>query len=325
MLILNSYTLTSKAPQDQVRVRCFLEGLAEGGFRIGHNVEVEFIDSNDLETLESQLARALEKPADLIHAVGTPNAIIAAKLGGSIPVVYYGAHPDGVGESVRDKESVSGMVLTLPFTASYKHFRFVRKLFTDVERIYVPFYENTVFCHPEMRARHRRFRTAEPGVMWVSDGSEFLGYRSLAGLCYVIGLQYREFVYRDLDDLRAGLASIDPRRAMMMPYNDSVYCADAPTTLTTFAIERGIPLLWNNNPEATQIGAAAAVAGCFREAGLTTGKMAAAILEGSKPNGVGFVVSQKSFASINMARMRELGLQISPSVLSYFDEVLHGN
>src|ERR1035438_7677084 len=257
VLILNSYTLTDRPALEQLRVRSFLDGLADGGYRAGVNLGIEVLDSNDLAELENRLTSALSQPPDLIHAVGTPNALLAAKRSGDIPIVYYGAHPEQVAAVECSGPNIRGVKLTLPFTSNYKSYRFLRKLLPEARRVYVPFFEHTVFCTEPMRKKHRQFRSGAAGSPWVPMGSEFIGYRSLAALNDIVGLEYRELVYRDAQDLEAALQCVDPRGAVLIPYNDSVYCAGAPHLLAQFGLTARIPLIWNNNPEATHIGALA--------------------------------------------------------------------
>jgi putative ABC transport system substrate-binding protein len=323
ILLLNSYTLTSRRAEDQVRIRSFFDGLELAGYRPGFNVNVQIVDSNSLSELETETRKATQTGLDLIHAVGTPNAIVAAESGNGVPVVYYGAHPERAGEAALRMAGVSGMVLTLPFTQNYKSFRFIRKIFPRLKRLWVPFYEGTVFCRPEMKTIHRNHRRAGKSP-WISGTEPQIGYRSLANLCYIIGLEYREFVYRDCEDLLWGLDHLESADDgdVLMPYNDSVYCEGAPDTLGTFSIDRNIPLFWNNNTEATQIGAVAAISGCFREAGIETGKIAAAILNGANPRSIGLLTSTKTYSSLNLVRAHALGLEPSAEVLSQFDEVI---
>jgi putative ABC transport system substrate-binding protein len=323
LLVLNSYSLTERRAEEHVRVRCFFEGLAEGGYRRSYDVDVEMVDTNSMRELEERTREAARRPLDLIHAVGTPNAIVGAQFGGGAPVVYYGAHPEGVGEAACREAGVAGMVLTLPFTKSYKHFRLIRTLFPDVRQVFVPFYEDIVFCRPEMRSNHRRHRADNPGGSpWIRGDSPLIGFRGLAGLCDVIGVEYREFAYRDLDDLRMGLDHVGAGGTLIMPYNDSVYCSGAPQAIAEHTTRRGIPLFWNNNTEATRIGAVAALSSCFREAGLATGRVAARILDGAAPRDLPLLSSTKTYSSLNLGRARELGLDIAPQVVARFDEVL---
>jgi putative ABC transport system substrate-binding protein len=322
ILILNSYTLTSKRAEEQVRIRSFFEGLELGGYKPA-DVDVHIVDSNSLAELESETKKATHNGLDVIHAVGTPNAIVAAECGNGVPVVYYGAHPEGAGEVACRNAGASGVVLTLPFTQNYKHFRFIRKLFPKLKRVWVPFYEGTVFCRPEMKSIHENHRRNGKSP-WISGDEALIGYRSLANLCYIIGVEYREFVYRDPDDLVWGLEHIGNVDGgdVLMPYNDSVYCEGAPAALGTFSINRNLPLFWNNNTEATQIGAVAAISGCFREAGVETGKMAASILNGANPRSVGLLTSTRTYSSLNLVRADALGLEPSAEVVAQFHEVI---
>ena len=322
IVILNSYKLTDGDPYDLVRIKYFLKGLAEAGFTKDKNLHVKLVNSNNLGFIESALDKQKDDHIDLIHAVGTPNAAIAGIFTNKIPIVYYGAHPEGVGAAECARENICGITLTLPFTAHYKNFRFIRKLLPDAENVYVPFYESTIFCPKIMREKYRIFRSKNNGSVWVPGGSEYIPYRSLAQLCYVIGINCFELVYKDSEELSTALNHIEPKGSIIMPYNDSVYCNHAPEVLVDSSIKEGVPLLWNNNPEATQIGAMAAIAGEFKEVGLITGKMAGEILNGSKPSNIGCQISSKSYSSINLKTARIFGLRFSDDVLEHFDEVI---
>lgn len=322
VLILNSYTLTGRPALEQLRLRSFLSGLADRGYRLGVNIEIEVLDSNDLAELEDRLVAALRCRPDLIHAVGTPNALLAAKWSGDVPIVYYGAHPEQVAAAECSSPKMRGVKLTLPFTSNYKNYRFLRKLLPEARCVYVPFFEHTVFCTEPIRQKHRQFRRGARGSPWVPMDSEFIGYRSLAALNDIIGLEYKELVYWDAQDLEAALQTVDPRGAVLMPYNDSVYCAGVPHMLTRFGVEAGVPLIWNNNPEATHIGALAAICGCFEEAGRICGWQAAHVLDSGSTSGVESQTSTRTWASLNLERAAELNLNPSDEVLSYFQELI---
>lgn len=323
IIILNSYTLSNREASGLVRIKCFFDGLREEGYVNGDNLGVELVDTNDLDILENSLKKILERRVDLIHAVGSPNAAISAKLTSTIPIVYYGAHPESVGSEECHKQNTCGITLTLPFTAGYKNFRFIKKLIPSIQSVYVPFYENTLFCHKRMKKNYETLRTLYNNKSWLPMDSEFIGYKSLAGLCYIIGIKYYEFLYRDSGELSDVLNSIEGDGSVIMPYNDSVYCKDAPKLMIDTSLERKIPLLWNNNPEATQLGALAAVASCFKESGFDTGKMAGKILNGASPSDMGYHHSTKSYASVNLNSARRFGLEIPANALEYFNEIIN--
>lgn len=304
-----------------VRIKYFFEGLKTQGFEEGKNLEAEIIDSNDLSFLEAALSKKRVFPVELIHAVGTPNAALAAQFTSRIPVVYYGAHPEGVGAEECQQNNSCGVILNLPFTAHYKNFRFIKQLIPGLENIYVPFYEKTIFCHAAMKSRYRIYKKQHPHC-WVPMDSEYIGYKSIAGLSYIIGIRYYEFLYADLDELHRILDQVSPVNTLLMPYNDNFYCKSAPELLLEFSYRKEIPLLWNNNPEATQFGALAAIAGCFKQSGIISGEMAGRILKGASAAAEGYRDSTKSYSSINLKLAQSLGLQLSEVVLDKFDEVI---
>jgi len=323
IVILNSYSLSPKDPFEHVRIKYFLKGLLDKGFEKGKNLYVVLIDSNSLEEIERSLKKALEKEIDAIHAVGTPNAAIAGKITKEVPITYYGAHPEGSGERECRHDNICGLVLTLPFTAHYKNFRFIRRFLPSVKKIFVPYYKGTIFFTDSMKKKHKLYKDNNNGNPWIRFNSEYIGYSSLAGLCYIIGLEYFESGYSNSLELSDLLERVDPEVGMIMPYNDCVYCEKAPETLIKLSLEKKIPLIWNNNPEATQLGALAAVAGCFKEASYKTGIMTGDILNGSAPANLGLKKSQKSYASVNLKTAEMLGVNISDSILKYFNETVN--
>lgn len=323
IVIINSYRLTNEVSlNDLVRIRSFFHGLSEEGYTKDKDYRVNIIDSNDLNEIESLLADIIETEApDLIHAIGTPNAAIAGKLTKNIPIVYYGAHPQDSGKKECRQENICGMVLSLPFTSSYKKFRFIRKLFPKVKNIYVPYYEGTIFCHNDLKEKHNKLRKINNGSRWADMNSDFIGYNALSGLCYIIGLNYFEHVYKNTDELRNALEMINPHEAALMPYNDTVYCKDAAETLMEISLAKKIPLLWNNNPQATRIGGVAAIAACFNETGLFMGNSAGKIFKGLSPSDIGYVNAKDSYASINISNAKKMGLEFTENILQYFDEI----
>ncbi len=173
-----------------------------------------------------------------------------------------------------------------------------------------------------MKEKYRIFKSKNIGLTWMAMNSKYIAYRSLASLCYIIGINYFEYVYSNIEELSTALALIEPKGNLIMPYNDSVYCNGAPKLLCESSLKKSIPLIWNNNPQATRIGALAAIAGCFKEAGSVTGKMAGKILNGAQPSSLGFRMSTKSYASISLKTAKQLGLEFSDEVLDYFDEAI---
>lgn len=324
IVILNSYRLIDQSPFELVRIKEFLSGLASLGYRQEVNIDIEMIDTNSFEEMKKRLS-AIKGEIDAIHAVGTANAIIAGQFSSRIPIVYYGAHPEGVGISECKKKNIKGFVLRLPFTANYKNFRFIRKLLPSIKDLYVPFYLHYLhppFCTKFMSEKRRMFRNKNEDSYWFHMDSEKIRYKSLSKLCYIIGLNYHETVYENIDDLNTSIQEINPEGSLIMPYNDSVYCHQAPETIINVSSKKRIPVLWNNNPEATKLGALAAVAGCFKESGYKTGQMVGYLLNGNWNFENEIQHTGKSYASLNMDVAEKLGLKFPDDVLDYFDEIV---
>src|SRR4029077_4280873 len=104
---------------------------------------------------------------DLIHAIGTPNAMAALAATDSVPIVYYGAHPEGIGDALRTAAHVNGLTLTLPFTANYKNFRFLKRFVPRARVVWTPYFEHTVFVRPEMRSLHDAAPDASGRRRWL--------------------------------------------------------------------------------------------------------------------------------------------------------------
>ncbi len=323
ILILNSYQLIQRDAFSLVRVKAFIRGME--GLIDRRNVRLEMIDSNSLDDLKQKTEERLSRkddPVHLIHAVGSPNMEIAGMLTKDIPIVYYGAHPEGVFLDSCREENIYGMALTLPFTSNYKQYRFIKKLFPKAETVYVPFFEGTGFCKPETAQKHADYRRENPASNWIDGLSDYIGFRALAGLNYIIGMRYQEYVYSDALELEMALSETDAENSVLMVYNDTVYCSGAIKQIRRFAEKGEVPLIWNNNPEATRIGAVAALAGCFQEAGFFTGKLAAQILLNDSLTGSQIVTAEREFNSINRSQAERFGVELSDDMLSRFHEVI---
>lgn len=323
VVILNSYYLAEGDPFEFDRVKYFVRGLLE---EAGEAYEFQFriVNTNSLEEFRRYFRdNDVVRDADLVHAVGTPNAALAASYLDKTPIVYYGAHPEGVGENETGGANVCRFRLTLPFTSNHRKFRFIKKLLPRLKRLYVPFYRNTIFFTGDMKVRHDSYRKSHGGrAEWIPGESPHVAYHSLAGLCYIIGIEYREADYASEDELKRLLARVEKESAAVMPYNDTVYCDGAVKALLEFSGKGKTPLVWNNNPEATRVGALAAFSSCFKEAGYETGRMAGKILKGAPAADLEAGTSGKDFSSLNLSVAEKLGLDIPDQVQRCFTETV---
>src|SRR5262245_34590382 len=120
--VLNSYNLPGVAGRETLRVRTFVEGLAAGGFQEGEDYELVLVDKEDRGAMDEAVRGLLAEGIDLLHAIGTPNAVAAARATSEVPIVYYGAHPEGIADAECSAGNVTGRIFALPFTSSYKNF-----------------------------------------------------------------------------------------------------------------------------------------------------------------------------------------------------------
>jgi ABC-type uncharacterized transport system substrate-binding protein len=289
---------------------------------------VILVDSEDPQQNAAEAGRLAAEGVDLIHAVGTPNTVAATtEATAGIPIVYYGAHPEGIGDQACRSANVTGEILALPFTSNYKRFRLLRSFLPGVARVWAPFYEGTVFVRPRMReihgaARDRRDRAGRR--VWLRGEDEEVGFQTLAGLAYVIDVRYRELVYSDSGELERALDEVDPRDGVLMPYNESFHCPGALQVLLRVSRERRIPLVWNNNAQVTTIGALSGIGADFAKLGRTCGRTAAAILAGAHPRDLPRRLHDDQIAWINLDTADHLGLDLSEEVLGGFDRRIQG-
>jgi ABC-type uncharacterized transport system substrate-binding protein/acyl carrier protein len=322
--LLNSYNIPGLPGGKTGRIRSFLEGLARGGLEEGREFQVDLVDTDDLKTVKAESRRMVESGVALIHAVGTINAVAAARATSSIPVVYYGAHPEGRGDAECAAPNVTGLVLVLPLTQTPASFQMVRELVPRAKVIYAPFVHGTVFLSERMEAIHRAARHERGPGAWLSARDGPVGFESLARIAAEVGLEYRELVYGDLAELALALELIDPGESILMPFNESFFLAGAPGLLVSASLQRKLPLIWNNNAYMAGLGTLAGVGADFDAAGLRCGEIAAAILRGREPAEIPRVRRTVQLAWINLDTAELLGLAPSPGVLRGFDRQLRG-
>jgi putative ABC transport system substrate-binding protein len=313
--VLNSYNLPGQAGGHSARIRKFAAALEEQGWRPGRDIQLQIVDTDTRRETEVAARRLAESLVDIIHAIGTPNAVAAAAATADIPIVYYGAHPEGIGEAECSAPNVTGHILTLPFTSSYKNFRFLRRLLPDVHVVWTPFYEDTIFVRDEMKALHAGARSSTGQRVWLSGESGRVGFKTLATLAYIIGVEYRELVYSNSHELHDSIAQVDPANGLLMPYNDAFYCRGAVQTLLDASLQFGVPVIWNNNPELAAKGALAGIGADFGELGRASGELAAAILAGVSPRDRPRRRDASEVTWVNLDTARRLGLEVSADVL----------
>jgi putative ABC transport system substrate-binding protein len=321
--ILNSYLTPGLAAHEMARLTAFKEAFEARGMVEGRNFELDVVSSDHRPTIEGAARQFADDGVDLIHAIGTPNGVAASEATSEIPIVYYGAHPEGIGNQACSSPNVTGQIVALPFTYNYKRFRFLRSFLPNVRIVWSPFFEGTVFIREEMHALHRAVAEREGRRRWLHGESEPVGFASLAGLAYVIGVEYREFLYSDAEELGRALEEVDPSDGVLVPYNESFYCSGALHLILRLCGERRIPLIWNNNPYVVALGGLSGIGVDFEVQGRECGRKAAAILlDGASPSEISRDYVERQIAWVNVDTARKQGLTLSRDVLAAFDRVV---
>jgi putative ABC transport system substrate-binding protein len=323
--VLNSYNIPpGSAGLQSMRIQGFLQSLTSCGWIKGRDFDFELLDIEERPAMRAAVRNLVAEGVDLIHAFGAPNAMIAAAATSEVPIIYCGAHPEGLGEETLGAGNVTGKVLALPFTATYKNFRFLRRLLPRVRTIHTAFFEDTLYVPPPMRELHAAARDRAGRRVWLSSQEGPVGYRTLAGLGDIIGVEYRELVFAEAGELDRALADIDPATGVFMNYNELLHCPGACDAVLSRAEEMRLPTIFNNNAQAVTLGFLAGIAADWAKLGRQSGEIAAKILAGARPRDFPREIHSDQVSWINLDTAHRLGLELSAEVVGYFDRTVSG-
>jgi len=317
--VLSYYSLPRQPGRETPHVRAFVAALAADGWREGQDFTLAVWDVESEEEAAATARRVAASGVDLIHACGTALSVAAARATRRIPIVYYGSHPGGVGRQELAADNVTGQEIHIPLTSSYKGFRFLPRLVPRMRKVWVPFFERSIFVSRHARALHRAARERKGRPVWLSGEAPRIGFPHLAGLAYVIGVEYRELVYTASAEIAPALAGIDPADGLLMLFQEPFYPPGAVEQLLAAAAEHRLPLVWNNNPPAAALGALAGVGVDFVAMGRAAGQAAARILAGTAPRDLPRSVHKSCVAWINLDTAETLGLSPDMDVLKFFN------
>lgn len=323
--VLNSYNIPPGKPgRESKRIQNFLQAMASRGWIEGRDFDFVLLDIEERPAMHAAAREVVKEGVDVMAAFGTPNGVAAAEATSEIPIVYCGAHPEGIGHDTLGAPHITGKIMALPFTSSYKNFRFVRTFLPHVKSICTAFFENTVFVTPRMREIHRQARDRAGRRVWLSGNEEPIGFRTLAGLGQIVGIEYRELVFSDADELDRAIQEIDPKTSAFMNYNELLHCPGAFDVVLKRSAEMGFPTIFNNNAQAVTQGLLAGIAADWAKLGQQAGEIAAKILEGAHPRDFPREIHADQVAWINLDTARRLGLEFDQEVLGYFDLPITG-
>jgi ABC-type uncharacterized transport system substrate-binding protein len=323
--LLNSYNIPpGSSGRESMRVQNFLGALAENGWIEGRDFDFVLLDIEERPAMREAVRRLVDEGVDLIHSLGAPNSMIAAEATSEVPIVYCGAHPEGLGEATLGAENVTGKILALPFTSSYKNFRFLRQLLPQVRTFCTAFFEDTLYVPETMKQIHAAARDRAGRRVWLSSKEGPVGYRTLDGLGVIIGVGYKELVFATADELSQAIDDLDPETSVFMNYNELLHCPGACDVVLRKSEAMNLPTIFNNNAQAVTLGFLAGIAADWAKLGRQSGETAAKILAGAHPRDFPREVHADQVAWVNLDVARRLGLDLSPAVLGYFDRTVTG-
>lgn len=320
--VLSSYFYQPVEAEGSGTVRGLVEGLAAEGLVRDRDYRLRISHSNDLDDHRRALREWRDGGVDLLFSGGTPGAALVPEVFGeerSVPLVYFGAHPDDGGHEIGLDRCMGPdticVRIELPLTYSHRNFRLLKQLFPELAHVHIPFARNTVFCHPEMAARYDRCLEERGPHAWL-HGDE-VGFASLTDLCFLIDAEYHEHPLRSAEGLEAALGSIPPRRpgepvtAAVLAFNDTFHVAGSPRVLTAWSARSGVPLVWINNAEMARRGAVADFCNDFHGVARHATRFLAAHLRGEIPAGHSQVEWDHDVTfSLALDRLAALGVEV---------------
>jgi ABC-type uncharacterized transport system substrate-binding protein len=259
---------------------------------------------------------------DLLICAGTDAVLRWVSAGRTIPVLYFGAHPENHGLDVAARDYVSGVRLNLPLVWSPENFALIHELVAEVRDVFVPLNLDSPFAFPGVRTNFELFRRRGAGA-WISAPSTYLGYRSVSFLARCLGCGYHEAPFAGLDELERCLREIPSGSTnAIVGFNDIVLLEGAVDRLLAFVRARRMPLFWINNASVVQAGGVADFSSDFEKVGERLGEMSLAILRDRTPMcTIPFEADQGERFTLNLRRCAELGITPGDGVRARFHAV----
>ena len=258
----------------------------------------------------------------LIICAGNDSVYRLAEINRTIPMLYFGTHPENNGLEIIDQKNITGVRLNLPLIWSLKNFSILKKLLPDLEEIYIPIYLISEFDTPNVRVNHELFRTQKNGV-WIPGHSSYIGYRSIHFLSESLGCRYYECPYITLEELKTGLGQINPERSALIGFNDTTLVKGGVDLVLNVMRKNGIPIFWVNNFSIVRIGGIADFSSDFERVGKLIGSMSLQLLRDKVPiEEIKFREDPGEKFSLNLKACKDMSIQVPQEVLDSFHMIV---
>ena len=272
----------------------FIEGLAEAGFGAD---KVEFIEQNaqaDFATAQSIAQQFKSKDLDLILAIATPNAQAAANVISEQPVLFTAVTDPveaGIVESM--EKPGSNLTGTTDMNPVAKQLELIKEFLPEIKTLgilYNPGEVNSV-VQVNIAKKAAAEMNIELQEATVSNSSEVsLATSSLVG---------------DVD-------------AIYVP-TDNIIVSALPSVLN-ITNQNNIPVFASENGQVRQ-GAIATLGIDYKLLGIQTGKMAAKVLNGAKPEEMAVETSDELKLYLNTKAAENLNLKVPAAVSERADVI----
>lgn len=275
------------------------DGLRELGLEEGKQFVLHVRDSKgDLKAVEGA-ARSLEaEKVDLIVAM-TSSVTLAAKRGTkSVPIVFYvGADPvsGGLVESFRKPGGRLTGIASQSTDLTAKRLELLKEMVPRLHRV-------VTFYRPDSPAAQQSVKVARAAARQLK-------------------LELIERRVASVEELRAGLRTLQPGEADGLLYVADVMVASQSELVIESAIAKRLPTMVNERGSVLK-GALAAYGESFYTIGRLTAKPVQRVLLGMNPGDLPVEQVDRFHFVVNLKTAKALSLRIPPAVLARADEVI---
>ncbi|GAX62226.1 hypothetical protein SCALIN_C29_0005 [Candidatus Scalindua japonica] len=299
-------------------IKGFVSTLIKNGYSL-NDFDFQFIELpdsiNDTETLFQEF---VNDNVQLIICAGNDSVYRLAAINRTIPMLYFGTHPENNGLEIIDKQNISGVRLNLPLIWSLKNFSILKRLLPDLEEIYIPIYLLSEFDTPNVRVNHELFRAQKKGF-WIPGHSSYIGYKSIHFLSESLGCRYYECPYITRDELETCLGQINPEKTALIGFNDTTLLKGGVDLVLNNTRRNGIPVFWVNNFSIVKAGGVADFSSDFERVGKLIGSMSLQLLRDNIPiEKIMFREDPAEKFSLNLKTCREMSIHVSQEILDSF-------
>jgi putative ABC transport system substrate-binding protein len=273
--------------------------LAEHGYVVGRNLAIDWrYAEGDADRLPALAAALVGSPAEVIVAANGPSAEAAAHATAERPIVVVGVgDPVGIGlvdSLARPGRNVTGLSETST-ELSVKRLDLLRQIVPGAARI---------------------------AVVWnAADRAMTLRVHAIDAVARPLGIAIEAHGLHDVGDIDRALAALaaNPPDAILLT-------SDTLTRLNRrrfieFAAARRVPAMYEF-PEYVRDGGLMAYGPSFADLWVRVAYYVARILDGARPGDLPLEQPTRFYLTLNLRAARALGLELSPALLAFADEVI---